>query len=87
MFLVGKGDVSPRDLKKQGHPGIADIDEEDLNIIRTNRVANLRKIYPYIPECLNRVLLHFSKGAKWFYENTGQLLMDLEACEKEMDFR
>jgi len=86
MFLVGKGDVSPQDLKRQGQPVASDLEEEDLNIIRTNRVANLRKIYPYIPECLNRILLHFSKGAKWFYENTDQLLMDLDACEKEIDF-
>ena len=42
-----------------------------------NRVANLKKIYPYIPENLNRVLMHFSKGANWFYENTVQLLDDL----------
>jgi hypothetical protein len=34
-------------------------------------------IYPYIPETLNRVLMHFSKGTNWFYENTTQLLDDL----------
>jgi hypothetical protein len=42
-------------------------------------VANLRKVYPYIPEALNKILLHFSKGANYFYENTGQLIEDLEA--------
>jgi hypothetical protein len=41
-------------------------------------VANLKKIFPYIPESLNQVLMHFSKGANWFYENTAQLLSDLE---------
>ena len=51
--------------------------EEDLNIVFNNRVANLKKIYPYIPESLNRVLMHFSKGANWFYEDTAQLLDDL----------
>jgi hypothetical protein len=45
--------------------------------ILIDRVANLKKIYPYIPESLNRVLMHFSKGANWFYENTTQLLDDL----------
>jgi len=43
-----------------------------------NRVANLRKIYPYIPEPLNRVLMHFSKGTNCFYGNTKQLLDDLK---------
>jgi len=52
--------------------------EEDVNIVFNNRVVNLKKIYPYIPESLNRVLMHFSKGANWFYENTEQLLEDLE---------
>jgi hypothetical protein len=30
-----------------------------------NRVANLKKIYPYIPENLNRVLIHFSKDSMY----------------------
>ena len=65
------------DLKKQDHPALSGLREEDVNIVFNNRVANLKKIYPYIPESLNRVLMHFSKGANWFYENTTQLLDDL----------
>lgn len=77
VFLVGKGDVLLPDLKKQNHSALGDLREEDLNIVFNNRVANLKKIFPYIPETLNRVLMHFSKGANWFYENTVQLLDDL----------
>ena len=77
MFLVGLGDVLLIDLKKQGHPALGKLRQEDVNIVFNNRVANLKKIYPYIPESLNRVLMHFSKGANWFYENTTQLLDDL----------
>jgi hypothetical protein len=65
------------DLRKQSHPALDTIEEKDLNIVFNHRVANLKKIYPYIPESLNRVLLHFSKGANLFYENTTQLLDDL----------
>ena len=78
VFLVGMGDVLLRDLKKQDHPALSTLKEEDLNIVFGNRVVNLKKIYPFIPESLNRVLMHFSKGANWFYENTGQLLEDLQ---------
>jgi hypothetical protein len=78
VFLVGKGDVLLRDLKNQGHPALSTLDEEDLNMVFNNRVVNLKKIYPYIPDSLNRVLMHFSKGTTWFYENTSQLLEDLE---------
>jgi len=78
VFLVGMGDVLLPDLKREGHPSLSTLSEEDLNLVLNNRVVNLKKIYPYIPESLNRVLLHFSKGANWFYENTAQLLEDLE---------
>jgi serine/threonine protein kinase len=78
IYLVGKGDVLLPDLIRTGHPALGYLCEEDENIVFHHRVANLRKIYGYIPESLNRILLHFSKGANWYYETTGQLLEDLE---------
>lgn len=80
-FLVGMKDVLLPTLKQQGHPALDTLIEEDLNIAFTNRVANLKKIYPYLPESLNRMLMHFSKGTNWFYENTDQLLDDLKAYQ------
>ncbi|UCF93931.1 MAG: protein kinase family protein [Desulfobacterales bacterium] len=80
MFLAGKGDVLLLDLKNRDPQRLSLLAEEDLNIVFHNRVANLKKIYPYIPESLNRVFLHFSKGAQWFYENTRQLLEDLKVA-------
>jgi hypothetical protein len=77
IFLAGRGDVLLRELKKQNHPALFTLGKEDVNIVFNNRIANLKKIYPYIPESLNRVLMHFSKGANLFYENTEQLLDDL----------
>lgn len=77
VFLVGMGDVLLLELEKQNHPALGKLWKEDVNIVFKNRIANLKKIYPYIPESLNRVLMHFSKGANWFYENTDQLLDDL----------
>jgi hypothetical protein len=77
VFLVGKGDLLLRDLKNRDHPALSILKEEDLNIVFGNRVVNLKKIYRYIPESLNQVLMHFSQGANWFYENTAQLVEDL----------
>jgi hypothetical protein len=77
VFLVGMGDELLLDLKKQSHPSLDILNEEDLNLVFKNRVVNLKKIYPYIPESLNRVLMHFSRGANRFYEDTVQLLDDL----------
>jgi len=78
VFLVGMGDVLLRDIRREGKPCVGGLNEADLNIVFNHRVVNLQKIYPYIPESLNRILMHFSTGANWFYENTVQLLEDLE---------
>jgi hypothetical protein len=78
IFLVGKGDVRLHELKLRHDPALDRLRDEDLNIVFHHRVANLKKIYPYLPEALNRVLLHFSRGAQWYYEHTGQLLEDLQ---------
>jgi hypothetical protein len=48
---------------------------------RRHRVINLQKLFPHIPDQLNHVLLHFSRGAEVFYERTEELLEDLRSCE------
>jgi hypothetical protein len=78
IFLVGGGDVLLQDLADAKHPAREALEAADLNIVFHHRVANLQKVYPYIPTDLNRVLLHFSQGCQRFYEHTGQLLDDLE---------
>jgi hypothetical protein len=55
-----------------------------VNIIFHNRVNNLRKIYPYIPQRLNRVLMHFSLGAEVYYEETHELLEDLGEAREDL---
>ncbi len=77
MYLAGMGDVLIADIKKADKPAALELREEDMNIVFNNRVANLKKVYPYIPDSLNRILMHFSRGANIFYDNTVQLLDDL----------
>jgi hypothetical protein len=77
MFIVGMGDIVYHDLKRANHPALDRIVEDDLNIVFNNRIANIKKVYPYIPDNLNRVLLHFSKGAGTFYDHATQLIDDL----------
>ncbi len=82
-FLAGRGELTVQWLRKSGSPAYRRLDEGDLNIVFGNRVMNLRKVYPYIPEALNIILLHFSVGAEVFYESTEEFLADLmEAAEK-----
>ncbi|MEJ2270543.1 MAG: serine/threonine-protein kinase, partial [Desulfobulbaceae bacterium] len=77
VFLVGGGDITVQQLQAEGSPHLEKLTQEDMNIIFNNRVANIQKIYPYIPDALNYILLHFSNGANLYYENTIQLLEDL----------
>jgi hypothetical protein len=84
IYLVGKGDVLTPELKSRDHSAFNKLRDEDVNIVFHNRVANLQKIFPYIPTPLNRVLLHFSRGANRFYDHTRQLVEDLGACEAQL---
>jgi hypothetical protein len=77
VYLAGMGDILVQDLTKNQHPAVESLSKDDMNIIFHNRIVNLQKVFPYIPDALNRILMHFSKGANWFYENTAQLLDDL----------
>jgi hypothetical protein len=78
VFLVGGGDITVQQLQAKESPNLEKLTPEDMNIIFNNRVANIQKIYPYVPDSLNYILLHFSNGANLYYENIGQLLEDLE---------
>lgn len=83
IFIAGKGDITAQGLLLKEPETLSLLSEDDMNIVFHNRVANLRKIYPYIPESLNRVLMHFSEGARVYYEKTQELLDDLgEALER-----
>lgn len=77
IFLVGGGDLTIQQLTAEKAPALQNLAEEDMNIIFNNRVANIQKIYPYVPDALNYILLHFSNGANLYYENTEQLLEDI----------
>lgn len=77
-YIVGKGDVLLYDLKRHDPDTLARLNDSDLNIVFHNRVAALKKVYPYIPDSLNRVLLHFSNGANRFYERVDELTQDIK---------
>lgn len=78
IYIAGRGDITIQELKKNDAPAFYDLNKGDMNIIFNHRVANLKKIYPYIPESLNMILLHFSNAATVFYDNVNQFLSDIE---------
>jgi nucleotide-binding universal stress UspA family protein len=88
IFITGRGDVTTQALHREKPDIYHKLFEEDLNIVFSTRVANLKKIYPYIPDFLNQVLMHFASGARVHYETTGELIEDLgEALERLKESR
>jgi hypothetical protein len=84
LYITGRGDIITHRLLQDDPDALARLSADDMNIVFHNRVANLRKVYPYIPASLNRVLMHFSTGAKVFYDTTNELLDDLQEAREEL---
>ncbi len=84
IYITGRGDIITNRLLQDDPETLARLAWDDVNMVFHNRVANLRKVYPYIPSALNRVLMHFSSGAKIFYETTSELLDDLGEAREEL---
>jgi len=84
VFLAGGGDVTTQSLQDEMPEALEGITNEDVNIIFHNRVVNLKKVFPYLPDSLNYVLLHFSLGAEVFYDSIEQFLDDLLKAESAL---
>jgi hypothetical protein len=85
LFLAGRGDVTTQQLLRESPDTLERLSSDDVNIVFHNRVANLRKVYPYVPESLNRVLMHFSDGATVYYETTEEFLDDLQDARRDLN--
>ena len=60
------------------------LSRDDASVFFPHRVMNLRKIYPYLPEKLNEVLLRFSFGTGACYDRISQITDDLAECVASM---
>lgn len=81
IFITGRGDVITQRLLQYNPEAFYSLSENDIHIVFHNCVADLKKVYPYIPDSLNRILMHFSMGARVYYDNTRELLEDLGEIE------
>lgn len=83
IYLVGRGDYHPREILADpllGQAVAGTLNPGDFSLLAHNRVVNLQKIFPYIPDSLNHILLHFSAGADIFYESVEEIQNDLETA-------
>jgi hypothetical protein len=86
VFLAGKGVHTIQGMREAGTPRslLATLTADDFSLVFGNRLVNLGKIFPYIPERLSRILRHFAAGAEVFYESVDELLDDLEPAAEAM---
>lgn len=80
-YSVGKGIRSFQGVfkdKRFSDEVKASLTTEDASAFYEYRVMNLRKLFPYIPERLNRILLHFTTKPQEFYSSMRQLLADYQ---------
>lgn len=78
--VVGKGRHSLDDIRLQpsDYPDFnSTLTASDMSLMRRHRVANLRKLYPYISEGVNEILMRFSAGGTDSYKDVDSLLEDL----------
>ncbi|WP_029896364.1 serine/threonine protein kinase [Desulfohalovibrio reitneri] len=82
LFLAGKGEHTTQNLAEKGFSDevLSSLEPDDFTLMFANRLANLGKLYPYIPRELNNVLLHFSIGTYVFYDHVEEMLDELRPC-------
>lgn len=87
IYLTGRGDYHPREIladPTMGETVQQTLIPADFSLLSRNRVVNLQKLFPYIPDSLNNILLHFSAGADVFYETAAELEADLSSALKDL---
>ena len=75
-YAVARGIVTCRDAAEAG----VDVQDGDALLFYGYRLANLRKLYPYIPGALNDLLLRFSAGAERFFTDFEEMARALRAA-------
>lgn len=83
LYLVGRQNFRPQDVYNHPEMGVRALESltlEDFSLISQDRIFNVRKLIPYIPQDLNDVLLHFSVGTDVMYDTVTEFYDDLAAC-------
>lgn len=83
LFLLGQQNFRPGAILKDpafGEKVYSRLTGDDLALVARDRVFNLQKIYPYIPDALNDILLYFSAGTEVMYDTVDEFCSDLQCA-------
>jgi hypothetical protein len=51
---------------------------DDASAFYEHRIMNLQKLFPYIPDRLNDILMHFAVNTDRFYTSINHIVADLD---------
>ncbi len=81
-FAIGKGihHLHMIEAERQIYGDLIDrVEPGDFSVLDKWRFINLRKLYPYIPDMLNDILMHFSQLSELYYDHIAEIIEDLNA--------
>ncbi len=87
LFTAGHGFYTLRGLEAGRHDdvqGTGRVEPGDLSLFFGHRVMNLRKLFPYVPESLNRVLMRFAHRVEVLYRDVDEMVAELEDCVADL---
>lgn len=82
LYILGRKNFRPIDILQDpdlGERVLETLHVNDLSLLSKDRVFNLQKIYPTLPESFNDILLHFSAGTSVMYDTATEFYDDLAA--------
>ena len=86
-FIIGKGIRSfyeAYNTKKYTDSIKNSLNPNDASAFYNYRIMNLKKLFPYISEKLNYILLHFTVSTAIFYEDIKSIIDDLSEAVSEL---
>ena len=83
-FLFGGGDWTLQNIPRRFPNALEKLNAGDMNLVFPNRVMNLKKLFPYLPDSLNNILMHFAGATEVFYYSVDELLDDFDRARKEL---
>ncbi len=87
LLSAGKGEHTFKNVKINKDVSKKELDtlsSDDASAFFRYRIINLKKLFPYMPDRLNDILMRFSLNTTAFYESTKQIIDDIELVIEEL---
>lgn len=82
LLLAGQREITAQQLTAQ--KASVNITSADMALAMPYRLANIQKKYPYIPDSLNNICMHFSTKNTVFYSSVTEFVSALLTCFHEL---